>query len=58
MSSWTWGQVAYDKYVEYWTGNGLMPLGIQWVEWDELPVDEREAWAAAAQAVRDAAVET
>lgn len=55
MSSWIWGKIAYEKYADYWMEQNGLPRGMPWVEWEDLPLEEKEAWAAAGQAVRDAA---
>lgn len=50
---WKYGEIAYSAYLNHWIEAG-MPRGIPWPEWEELPLEEKEAWTAAAVAARKA----
>lgn len=54
MSAELWGKVAYEAYRQQGDGKSLIS-GAELPGWDALPAVIREAWNAAAQAVREAA---
>ena len=57
MSELVWGKIAYEAHEAFWAKieDPHPKLPGHPPSWDELDPAEQEAWAAAAQAVREAA---
>lgn len=58
MSGATWGKVAYEAWMDVYyhlREPAIASPRVTVLPWDQLPPTEQDAWAAAAQAVRDAA---